>query len=91
MAFIINMPGGSPGSLPKGWKGSSVTDAPTPGVSTPEEIAAWYYENVGPMGPGLPGAPAPGSKPPTTATASRPVPGWLLLGAAGLLGWWFLK
>jgi hypothetical protein len=28
---------------------------------------------------------------PATPATPKPVPGWLLLGAAGLLGWWFLR
>jgi hypothetical protein len=65
----------------------------TPVMGTPEEIAAWYYENAPAGSPplsGLPPAPLPGSKGPPAAGLPK-MSGWLLLGAAGLLGWWFLK
>jgi len=65
------------------------TPAPTPGVSTPEEIEAWMSQQL-PSGAPLP--PASQAYQPWWADhPSKPVPGWLLLGSAALLGWWFLR
>ena len=58
---------------------------PTPGVSTPAEIEAWMNQQLPNRG-----AP-PLTAPPAVAASSRPVSGWLLLGSAALLGWWFLR
>jgi hypothetical protein len=49
-------------------------------------LASKYFKDVGMVE--MPAVYGPPQPPPVE---SSPVPGWLLLGSAGLLAWWFLR